>query len=999
MSSRYVWSKHTPRANWGSPKYAQNHTVPAPGSGNSSGKTGGYVGSDVLGEDGKSILETASCGCRIVSPQSVVISTQKLCDANTQYFAVSQSGSSTFFFLQNSSLLGKAYWMIQPSGAGEIAVNMFPQKADGTIDTSQMLNVGYKEFAGWSVNAGSRTGYASSANQDQYPTVNSAASLKDGVVYAYEGSDSIDPTAVSYSSTELKPGDSVTVSLTPRSNTYGGTVYYQFEYSTDGGASWTGAGARTTAASKAVAIPSGAKKFQARVLASDDMGFTSKTYVTGSSITLADPNTAPSAPDTVTVPDTVVPGQEFTVSWGASSDAEGNLSGYRVERSYDGGSSWTGVGDAVSETSVTDAVAAGHTSVRYRVRAFDAGGLYSPWTVSRSAEINQPPAAPEALSVGTVTYGDYTALTWTAASDPDGSIAGYTLQRAVNGGEYAPVYTGPAVSYTDRAENWGWTDVQYRVRAEDNRGALSGWTLSARRQVQPGRLTLEGGPEDLGSVVKAFAFSVTVSASGQFPVSGIQVVISLDGEERLRTTVSGGGTAGLTFELWGLSSGAHEIAVTASRDKFTSASGVYRFTVVPIEPGERGRLERLENTAGQAVYPVSIVEGIFRKKDGKPLAELLEEAGSGGGAGGQGPAGEDGATFTPSVSTNGTLRWTNNKGLPNPAPVNIKGPPGPAGADGSMSFEDLTPEQKETLKGDPGPVGPQGPAGPAGPAGPPGKDSNPISVVEAVLTGSGWSTETKRQTISVSGVQADELSQLIQPVPKSVSREAYYAAGVLCAAQAENSLTFQCEEIPGGDLTVYILMQGLSESTELPQGYTKIDFIIPNSSNGMWLSKIPNGSRIVMDVALNDIGNYYSVFNRSSPDVYSLACDGEAADLRIDTTSINHTYFAAVYGKRIHIDVNPHAGVAIFDEQEQNCTQASFSENKSGLLNVGGFLDAPDSEEAADWKKIYYIKVIDPTTSSTLHEYIPCNNAEGTPGLYDVTAGKFYETNSMGDES
>lgn len=45
------------------------------------------------------------------------------------------------------------------------------------------------------------------------------------------------------------------------------------------------------------------------------------------------------------------------------------------------------------------------------------------------------------------------------------------------------------------------------------------------------------------------------------------------------------------------------------------------------------------------------------------------------------------------------------------------GPQGPKGQDGTMSFEDLTPEQKATLKGDPGPVGPQGPKGDKGDTG------------------------------------------------------------------------------------------------------------------------------------------------------------------------------------------------------------------------------------------------------------------------------------------
>ena len=40
------------------------------------------------------------------------------------------------------------------------------------------------------------------------------------------------------------------------------------------------------------------------------------------------------------------------------------------------------------------------------------------------------------------------------------------------------------------------------------------------------------------------------------------------------------------------------------------------------------------------------------------------------------------ATFTPSVSADGTLSWTNNKGLINPEPVNIKGPQGDTGPQG-----------------------------------------------------------------------------------------------------------------------------------------------------------------------------------------------------------------------------------------------------------------------------------------------------------------------------
>lgn len=38
--------------------------------------------------------------------------------------------------------------------------------------------------------------------------------------------------------------------------------------------------------------------------------------------------------------------------------------------------------------------------------------------------------------------------------------------------------------------------------------------------------------------------------------------------------------------------------------------------------------------------------------------------------------GVSGATFIPAVSSDGVISWTNDRGLPNPEPVNIMGPQG-----------------------------------------------------------------------------------------------------------------------------------------------------------------------------------------------------------------------------------------------------------------------------------------------------------------------------------
>lgn len=63
-----------------------------------------------------------------------------------------------------------------------------------------------------------------------------------------------------------------------------------------------------------------------------------------------------------------------------------------------------------------------------------------------------------------------------------------------------------------------------------------------------------------------------------------------------------------------------------------------------------------------------------------------------------GIAGPKGTTFTPNVSADGVISWTNDGGLANPSPVNIMGPTGPqgpAGADGSNYV--LTDADKEEI--------------------------------------------------------------------------------------------------------------------------------------------------------------------------------------------------------------------------------------------------------------------------------------------------------------
>ena len=67
------------------------------------------------------------------------------------------------------------------------------------------------------------------------------------------------------------------------------------------------------------------------------------------------------------------------------------------------------------------------------------------------------------------------------------------------------------------------------------------------------------------------------------------------------------------------------------------------------------------------------------------------------------------------------------------------------------------------------------------------------------------------QTVAVEGVRADEAGQLVRIVPVSTSEDAWEAAGVKCTGQGAGALTFSAQEKPGGNLSVYVILQEVQE--------------------------------------------------------------------------------------------------------------------------------------------------------------------------------------------
>lgn len=246
---------------------------------------------------------------------------------------------------------------------------------------------------------------------------NSGAYPQNGVSgsnwYEYEGSDNIDPSSVSIPA-DIMPGQQITITVTPGTGkVYGGTVSYQYQVRLDGGAWQTVA--TTTATTQGYNVPAGTQSIQARVVASDNMGFTSDTYVASATVTVV------GTPASITVPGATMIGQNFSVSWEAVSGAET----YKLERNT--GSGWTQVYEGANLT-YTDTAQNGWTSVQYRVSAGIDGVYGDPVT---SSEIDIIAASALVISGADGSLGTITApVTYSVTSDTGNQI---TVTETING--------------------------------------------------------------------------------------------------------------------------------------------------------------------------------------------------------------------------------------------------------------------------------------------------------------------------------------------------------------------------------------------------------------------------------------------------------------------------------------------------------------------------------------------------------------------------------------
>lgn len=295
-------------------------------------------------------------------------------------------------------------------------------------------------------------------------------------------------------------------------------------------------------------------------------------------------NTAPSTPGSISVPSSIMGGTNISISWAKSSDAESSLAGYKVERSTNGGSSWSQIYQGTA-TSTTNNVAFGTTSVMYRVKAYDTEGLESGWRTSSQVTVvnNNAPSAPPSIAVpNDVKGGSTLVISWTAASDSDGNLSGYILERSTDGGSsYTQVYKGNALTYTDTITK-GWSTVMYRVKAYDSYNAQSGYTTSTKRTVDNNTAPTITTSSAANLGTKSSGFTISYSVDDKDAGDTLTVTEKLDGTTKrtytaTRKTTNSFAVTGEYFQK--ITNGSHTMTVTVTDGKAT-VTKTFTFTKV-----------------------------------------------------------------------------------------------------------------------------------------------------------------------------------------------------------------------------------------------------------------------------------------------------------------------------------------------------------------------------------------------------------------------------------
>ena len=332
---------------------------------------------------------------------------------------------------------------------------------------------------------------------------------------------------------------------------------YRIESSPNGNSSWTTLVATTGGASTThsdTGLPGGTTRHY-RVSAINSNGAGAASNVAGTTTGTS----VPGAPTSLTA--TASGTARINLSWTAPARDGGTpLTGYRIEESPDGTSSWT---DLVTDTTNTrttysHAGLSGGTTRHYRVSAINSNGAGAPSSVDSATTGTSVPGAPTALSArasGTTQVD----LSWTApASDGGSPVTGYRIEESPNGNSswttLVATTGSPATTYSRTGLPSGATR-HYRVSAVNTNGAGAPSNTASTTT----GTTVPGAPTSLTAAASGTAridLSWTAPASdGGIRITGYRIESSLGSGSRWTVLVATTGNTRTTYSDTGLSGG------------------------------------------------------------------------------------------------------------------------------------------------------------------------------------------------------------------------------------------------------------------------------------------------------------------------------------------------------------------------------------------------------------------------------------------------------------
>lgn len=195
------------------------------------------------------------------------------------------------------------------------------------------------------------------------------------------------------------------------------------------------------------------------------------------------------------------------------------------------------------------------------------------------------------------------------------------------------------------------------------------------------------------------------------------------------------------------------------------------------------------------------------------------------------------------------------------------------------------------------------------------------------------------------------------------------------------------------------VIEPLKESdipTRLPKGYSELNYIESTGSQYIDTRFIPDqDTKIVMDVELSDVGTTITPLCGSRPastsDVFGIWFLPEAVYPHYGDTRYNAHPISINTVQRLFVSM----GCLVASANEESVTltdSGSFSSQYS--LYLFSFNDVGTADSRMVNGKIYSCQIYD--NGTLVRDFVPCRNASGVLGLYDLVNNVFYQNAGSG---